>query len=158
VGSGLAAQGGDNTIDEAAVKLSRRCSARELSRFKAAGEDGETGQNREAVAREKSGGCCGEMEVRYGGDGGGWQQQAMAAGCMMFPGRRREGEKIKREELGRLGQKWATRGIGLGHIEEMAIEFEERMGCSRKTNGPIKVEDFSLDSKVVLFSFKNFFR
>jgi hypothetical protein len=32
---------------------------------------GETGQNKEAVAREKSGGCCGEMEVRYGGDGGG---------------------------------------------------------------------------------------
>jgi hypothetical protein len=60
VGSGLAAQAGDSTVDEAAVELLRRCSARELSRFKTAGEDRETGQNREVVAieglsREKSG-------------------------------------------------------------------------------------------------------
>jgi hypothetical protein len=53
VGSRLAAQADDSTVDEAAVELSRWCSARELSRFKAAGEDGETGQNRETVTREK---------------------------------------------------------------------------------------------------------
>jgi hypothetical protein len=83
------------------------------------------------------------------------QQQAMAAGCVMFSGRRREGEKIKREEVGRLGQnKWAARGIGLDLIEEMAAEFVERTGCSGKTNGPIKVEDFRPDSKLVLFCFK----
>jgi hypothetical protein len=73
VGSRLASQAGDSTVDEAAIELSRRCLAQGLSRFKAVGEDGETGQNREAVAREKSGGCCGEMEVWYGGDGGGRQ-------------------------------------------------------------------------------------
>jgi hypothetical protein len=42
---------------------------------------------------------------------------------------------------------WAT-------LKRWAAEFEERMGCSGKTNGPIKVEDFRPDSKVVLFSFK----
>jgi hypothetical protein len=50
VGYGLAAQAGDSMIDEAVVELSRRCSARELSQFKAAGEDRETSQNKEAVA------------------------------------------------------------------------------------------------------------
>jgi hypothetical protein len=39
-------------------------------------------------------------------------------------------------------------------LKRWAAEFEERMDCSRKTNGPIKVEDFRPDSKVVLFSFK----
>jgi hypothetical protein len=51
------------------------------------------------------------------------QQQAMTAGCVMFPGRRRGGEKIKREEVDRLGQKWATCGTGLGHIEEMGYRI-----------------------------------
>jgi hypothetical protein len=53
VGSGLAAQAGGSTVNEAAVELLHRCLARELSRFKAAGEDRETGQNREAVATER---------------------------------------------------------------------------------------------------------
>jgi hypothetical protein len=83
VGYGLAAQAGDSMIDEAVVELSRRCSARELSQFKAAGEDRETSQNKEAVAREKSGGCCEEMEVRYRGDGGGRQQAAASNGCWL---------------------------------------------------------------------------
>jgi hypothetical protein len=49
------------------------------------------------------------------------QQQAMTAGCVMFPGRR-GGDKIKRE-VDRLDQKWATRGTGLGHIEEMGYRI-----------------------------------
>jgi hypothetical protein len=32
-------------------------------------------------------------------------------------------KKIKREEVGRLGQKWAKCGIGLGHIEEMGCRI-----------------------------------
>jgi hypothetical protein len=36
VGSGLAAQAGDSTVDEAVIELSHQCSARELSQFKAA--------------------------------------------------------------------------------------------------------------------------
>jgi hypothetical protein len=41
---------------------------------------------------------------------------------------------------------WAT-------LERWATEFEERTGCSGKTNGPIKVEDFEPDSKVVFIFF-----
>jgi hypothetical protein len=105
VRSGLAAQAGDSTVDEVAIKLSRWCSARKLSRFKAASEDRETGQNREVVAREKSGGCCGEMEVQHGGGGGGWQQAAVVCWLRdVFRKKKRRG-KTKREEVGRLGQK-----------------------------------------------------
>jgi hypothetical protein len=39
-------------------------------------------------------------------------------------------------------------------LERWTAKFEERTSCSGKTNGPIKVEDFGLDSKVVLFSFE----
>jgi hypothetical protein len=75
----------------------------------------------------------------------------MAAGCVMLPGRRREGEK--RGEVGRLGQKWSVHGTGLATLERWAAEFEERTCCSGKTNGPIKVEDFGPDSKVVFIFF-----
>jgi hypothetical protein len=52
VGSGLAAQDGDITVDKVAIELFRRCSARELSWFKTVDEDRETSQNRKAVATE----------------------------------------------------------------------------------------------------------
>jgi hypothetical protein len=74
VGSGLAAQAGDSTVDEAAIKLLCQCSARELSRFKTAGEDGETGQNRKAVATE---GLGREKSGEHGEEW--WRAQATAA-------------------------------------------------------------------------------
>jgi hypothetical protein len=64
-------------------------------------------------------------------------------------------------------EKWEKRGGSLGQkngpcdgkldravLERWTADFEERTSCSGKTNGPIKVEDFGLDSKVVLFSFE----
>jgi hypothetical protein len=48
----------------------------------------------------------------------------------------------------------ATEKLDRAVLKRWAAEFEERTSCSGKTNGPIKVEDFGLDSKVVLFSFK----
>jgi hypothetical protein len=62
-------------VDEAAIELLRRCSAWELSRFKTAGEDRETGQNRKAVATEGLG------REKYGehGEEWWWAQAAMAA-------------------------------------------------------------------------------
>jgi hypothetical protein len=60
--------------------------------------------------------------------------------------KKRRGKKIKREEVG-WAKQWVTHGIGLGHIEEMAVEFEERTDCSGKINGPIKIEDFTSNSK-----------
>jgi hypothetical protein len=56
-------------------------SSRTLS-VQGCGEDGETDQNREAVAREKSGGCY-EMAVWYGGGGGGRQQAATSNDCWL---------------------------------------------------------------------------
>jgi hypothetical protein len=74
VGSGLVAQAGDCTIDEVAVKLLRRCSAREFSWFKTADEDRETSQNRKAVATEGLGqGKSREHREEW------WQAQATAA-------------------------------------------------------------------------------
>jgi hypothetical protein len=74
VGSGLAAQASDSTVNEAAVEFLCRCSARELSRFKTAGEDRETGQNREAVAIEGLGWKkSGEHEEEW------WRARATAA-------------------------------------------------------------------------------
>jgi hypothetical protein len=59
------------------------------------------------------------MAVWYGGDGGGRQQAAASNDCWLRDvSRKKRRGKIKRE-VDRLGQKWATRGTGLGHIEEM---------------------------------------
>jgi hypothetical protein len=74
VGSGLAAQDGDITVDKVAIELFRRCSARELSWFKTADEDRETSQNRKAVDTEGLGqGKSGEHKEEW------WQAQATAA-------------------------------------------------------------------------------
>jgi hypothetical protein len=79
----------------------------------------------------------------------------MATGCVMLLGRRREGGK--RGEVGQLGQKWAVRGTGLGHIGEMGRRICGEDRLLGKTNGPIKVEDFGPDSKVVFFLLRNFY-
>jgi hypothetical protein len=86
VGSGLAAQAGDSTIDEKAIELSCQCSARELFWFKAAGEDGEPARterrwrekNLEGAAERWRCGMVVKVVV------GSKQQQAMAAGCVSF--------------------------------------------------------------------------
>jgi hypothetical protein len=70
--------------------------------------------------------CGTEMMVVAGSK----QQQAMAAGCVMFPGRRRDGEK---REVGRLGEKMGRTWNWTGpHIEEMGCRIRRENGLLKK--------------------------